>query len=71
MLTLTLRGDHIELFTNFTITVRKGKGGYYRVVPIVERTVDAINDYLVKVRPLLATLPVVMRSSWVKQVNVF
>jgi integrase/recombinase XerD len=40
---------------NLTITVRKGKGGYDRVVPIVQRTVDAINEYLTKVRPLLAT----------------
>lgn len=40
---------------NLTVTVRKGKGGYDRVVPIVERTVDAIDDYLNKVRPLLAT----------------
>tara|TARA_R110002167_G_scaffold320868_1_gene526660 strand:+ start:98 stop:859 length:762 start_codon:yes stop_codon:yes gene_type:complete len=39
---------------NLTITVRKGKGGYDRVVPIVQRTVDAINEYLTKVRPLLA-----------------
>lgn len=45
---------HIDT-KNLTITVRKGKGGYDRVVPIVERTVDAINDYLIKVRPLLAT----------------
>ena len=39
---------------NLTITVRKGKGGYDRVVPIVQRTEDAINEYLTKVRPLLA-----------------
>lgn len=45
---------HIDT-KNLTITVRKGKGGYDRVVPIVQRTVDAINDYLTKFRPLLAT----------------
>ena len=43
---------HLDV-KNLTITVRKGKGGYDRVVPIVGRTLDAINEYLIKVRPLL------------------
>ena len=38
------------------ITVRKGKGGYDITVPIVQRTIDALNDYLENVRPELATL---------------
>ena len=37
------------------VTVRKGKGSYDRTVPIVQRTIDALNDYLENVRPELAT----------------
>jgi len=40
---------------NLTITVRKGKGGYDRIVPIVERTIYWINQYLKKLRPTHAT----------------
>ena len=38
-----------------TVTVRKGKGSYDRTIPIVQRTIDALNDYLENVRPELAT----------------
>ncbi len=38
-----------------TATIRKGKGGYDRTVPIVQRTIDALNDYLDNIRPELAT----------------
>ena len=45
---------HVD-FKELTVTVRKGKGGYDRTVPIVQRTIDALNDYLEKVRPELVT----------------
>ena len=38
-----------------TVTVRKGKGSYDRTVPIVQRTIDVLNDYLENVGPELAT----------------
>jgi len=38
-----------------TVTVRKGKGSYDRTIPIVQRTINALNDYLENVRPELAT----------------
>jgi len=38
-----------------TVTVPKGKGSYDRTVPIAQRTIDALNDYLENVIPELAT----------------
>ena len=41
-------------FRNQLITVRKGKGGYDRCVPIAQRALDAVTNYIVNLRPVLA-----------------
>jgi site-specific recombinase XerC len=37
--------QHVDA-KKLTVTVPKGKGSYDRTVPIAQRTIDALNDYL-------------------------